>query len=125
MWTACFTPNPLTADNGYFLYYNKQYFTQEDIKTFDRMLQVAEENEKKITMDWSSAWYVYAFFGNTGLEVGLNDDGITNFCTWNGTEGLHQKGTDVARGYAFHCPRAQPFFNTVEDGFLSGVRMVP
>ena len=33
---------------------------------------------KKITMDWSSAWYVYSFFGNTGLEVGLNSDGITN-----------------------------------------------
>ena len=22
---------PLTADNGYFLYYNKQYFTENDI----------------------------------------------------------------------------------------------
>ena len=70
---------PLTADNGYFLYYNKQYFNQEDVKTFDRILQIAAENEKRVTMDWSSAWYVYAFFGNTGLEVGLNDDGITNY----------------------------------------------
>ena len=86
---------PLTADNGYFLYYNKQFFNQEDIKTFDRMLQIAEENGKKITMDWSSAWYVYSFFGNTGLEVGLNSDGITNFCTWNQTEG-DIKGEDVA-----------------------------
>lgn len=111
---------PLTADNGYFLYYNKQYFTQEDIKTFDRMLQVAEENEKKITMDWSSAWYVYAFFGNTGLEVGLNDDGITNFCTWNGTEGSI-KGTDVARAM-LSIAQSPAFFNTVEDGFLSGVQ---
>ena len=29
--------------------------------------------------DWTSAWYVYAFFGNTGLEVDLNDDGLTNY----------------------------------------------
>ncbi|EOS25780.1 hypothetical protein C806_01907 [Lachnospiraceae bacterium 3-1] len=86
---------PLTADNGYFLYYNKQYFNQEDIKTFDRILQIAAENQKKVTMDWSSGWYVYAFFGNTGLEVGLNDDGITNYCTWNGTDG-EIKGVDVA-----------------------------
>ena len=84
---------PLTADNGYFLYYNKQFFNQEDIKTFDRMLQIAEENGKKITMDWSSAWYVYSFFGNTGLEVGLNSDGITNFCTWNQTEAISKVKT--------------------------------
>lgn len=111
---------PLTADNGYFLYYNKQYFNEEDIKTFDRILQIAEENEKKVTMDWSSAWYVYAFFGNTGLEVGLNDDGITNYCTWNGTEG-DIKGVDVARAM-LSIARSSAFFNTDEAGFLAGIK---
>ena len=111
---------PLTADNGYFLYYNKRYFNQEDIKTFDRMLQIAEENEKKITMDWSSAWYVYSFFADTGLEVGLNSDGITNFCTWNQTEGSI-KGVDVANAM-LAISSSPAFLNTVEDGFLKGVR---
>lgn len=111
---------PLTADNGYFLYYNKRYFSQEDIQTFDRMLQIAEKNQKKITMDWSSAWYVYSFFGNTGLEVGLNSDGITNFCTWNQTEG-EIKGTDVANAM-LAIAGSPAFLNTVESGFLEGVR---
>lgn len=111
---------PLTADNGYFLYYNKQFFNQEDIKTFDRMLQVAEESGKKITMDWSSAWYVYSFFANTGLEVGLNSDGITNFCTWNQTEG-DIKGEDVANAM-LAIAESPAFFNTVEEGFLEGVQ---
>ncbi len=111
---------PLTADNGYFLYYNKQFFNQEDIKTFDRMLQIAEENGKKITMDWSSAWYVYSFFGNTGLEVGLNSDGITNFCTWNQTEG-DIKGEDVANAM-LAIAESPAFLNTVEEGFLEGVQ---
>ncbi len=111
---------PLTADNGYFLYYNKQFFNREDIKTFDRMLQIAEENEKNITMDWSSAWYVYSFFGNTGLEVGLNSDGITNFCTWNQTEG-DIKGEDVANAM-LAIAGSPAFLNTVEEGFLEGVR---
>ena len=62
---------PLTADNGYFLYYNKEYFSEEDVKSLDQMLEVAAQAEKLVAMDWSSAWYVYAFFGNTGLEVGL------------------------------------------------------
>ena len=38
-----------------------------------------EEAERLVVMDWTSAWYVYAFFGNTGLEIGLNEDGLTNY----------------------------------------------
>ena len=76
---------PLTADNGYFLYYNKAYFSEEDVQSLERMLEVAEQAGRLVAMDWSSAWYVYAFFGNTGLTIGLNEDGLTNYCTWNST----------------------------------------
>lgn len=86
---------PLTADNGYFLYYNKAYLSESDVATMDGILDVASSNGKKFTMDWSSGWYLYSFFGNTGLEVGINDDGISNYCTWNSTEG-NIKGVDVA-----------------------------
>lgn len=111
---------PLTADNGYFLYYNKQYFSEDDIKSFDQMLTIAAENEKKISMEWSSGWYVYSLFGNTGLTVGLNDDGITNYCTWNSTNGSI-KGTDVAR--AMQDIAMHPGFTSVDDaGFLAGVK---
>ncbi len=111
---------PLTADNGYFLYYNKQYFSEQDITSFDRMLEIAAEQDKKVSMEWSSAWYVYSFFGNTGLTVGLNDDGITNYCTWNSTEG-DIKGIDVAR--AMQNMAAHPGFISVDDaGFVEGVK---
>ena len=111
---------PLTADNGYFLYYNKKYFTEQDIASFDRMLAIAAENGKKVSMEWSSGWYVYSFFGNTGLEVGLNDDGITNFCTWNGTEGPI-RGTDVAQSM-LNLAESPGFLNTTDEGFLKGVQ---
>ena len=111
---------PLTADNGYFLYYNKAYFTGEDVQSLERMLEVAAQAEKLVSMDWSSAWYVYAFFGNTGLEVGLNEDGLTNYCTWNSTDGPI-RGTDVAR--AMLDIAASPAFSNRTDGdFLAGVR---
>ncbi|MDE6838833.1 MAG: extracellular solute-binding protein, partial [Acutalibacter sp.] len=87
---------PLTADNGYFLYYNKAYFSDEDVQSFNRLVEAAAEAGKLVTMDWSSAWYVYAFFGNTGMEVRINDDGITNTCTWNNSEGPI-RGVDVAQ----------------------------
>lgn len=110
---------PLTADNGYFLYYNKRYLTSQDVETLDGILEVAANNGKKVTMDWSSGWYVYSFFGNTGLEVGLSEDGITNYCTWNGTDG-DIKGVDVARAM-LAVAESPGFLNGDETSFLSGV----
>lgn len=87
---------PYTADNGYFLYYNKEYFSESDVQTLDRILEVAAENEKKFSMEFNSGWYLYFFYGNTGLDFGINADGVTNYCTWNATEGSI-KGVDVAQ----------------------------
>ena len=111
---------PLTADNGYFLYYNKQYFSEEDILSWDRMLDIAASQGKKVSMEWSSGWYVYSLFGNTGLTVGLNDDGITNFCTWNSTEG-DIKGTDVVRSME-NMAENPGFISTDDAGFVEGIQ---
>ena len=111
---------PLTADNGYFLYYNKAYFSEEDVQSLDRILEVAALAGRHVTMDWSSAWYVYSFFGNTGLEVGLNEDGLTNYCTWNSTEG-DIRGVDVAQ--AMLSVASSPAFASMTDTeFLAGVQ---
>ena len=111
---------PMTADNGYFLYYDKTYFTQEDVKSLDRILEVAAENEKKFSMEWDSGWYLYSFFGNTGLEFGINDDGVTNYCNWNTTEG------DVTGVYivtAMLDIEASPgFVNQPDSEFVAGVQ---
>lgn len=111
---------PLTADNGYFLYYNKRYISEEQAKTLDGILTAASSNGKLFTMDWSSAWYVYSFFGNTGLQVGLNDDGITNYCTWNETTG-DIRGIDVAQSM-LHIAKSPGFSNRTDEGFLKGVK---
>jgi len=111
---------PLTADNGYFLYYNKHYITEEQVKTLDGILEAAASNGREFTMDWSSAWYVYSFYGNTGLQVGLNDDGITNYCTWNQTEG-DILGIDVARAM-LRIARNPGFANRTDTEFLDGVK---
>lgn len=37
---------PLTADNGYFLYYNKQYISEEQVKTLDGILDAAAASGK-------------------------------------------------------------------------------
>lgn len=111
---------PLTADNGYFLYYNKRYITEEQVKTLDGILEAAAAGGKVFAMDWSSAWYVYSFFGNTGLEVGLNDDGITNYCTWNQADG-DIRGIDVARAM-LQIAASPGFSDRTDEEFLAGVK---
>ena len=71
-------------------------------------------------MDWSSAWYVYSFFGNTGLKVGLNDDGLTNFCTWNQTDG-EIRGVDVAQAM-LRIAESPGFASGTDEEFLKGVK---
>ncbi len=111
---------PMSADNGYFLYYDKAYFSDEDVKTLDRILEVAAENEKKFSMEWTSGWYMYSFFGNTGLEFGINEDGVTNYCNWNATEGA-VKGTDIVR--ALMDIAASPgFINQPDSEFVAAAR---
>ena len=111
---------PLTADNGYFLYYHRDYFSEEDIRSLNRMVEIAAEGGRKVAMDWSSGWYVYAFFGNTGLEVGLNEDGITNLCTWNATDGPI-RGVDVAQAM-LDIADSPGFASRTDSEFLEGVR---
>ena len=111
---------PMTADNGYFLYYDKNYLTEEDVKTMDGLLAAAEALGKQVTMEWGSGWYLYAFFGNTGMEFGINDDGVTNYCNWNSTEGAI-KGTDIAQ--ALLDISAKPAFrNATDTEFVEGVK---
>ena len=111
---------PCTADNGYFLYYDKNYFTEEDVKSMDRILEVAEEAGKKVSMEFDSGWYLYSFFGATGLDFGLNEDGVTNHCNWNTTEGAI-KGVDVAQALVDIC--ASPAFAPQPDSeFVLGAQ---
>ncbi len=110
---------PMTADNGYFLYYDKNYLTAEDVQSIDKILEVAAANEKVMTMDLSSGWYLYAFFGCTGLELGLNDDGVTNYCNWNESAG-NISGADITQAM-LDITSSSGFRNVTDDEFMAGV----
>lgn len=113
---------PYTADNGYFLYYDKNYFTEQDVQTLDGILAAAQNSGKQFYMEFDSGWYLYSFFGGTGLEVGLNEDGVTNHCNWNSTDGAI-KGADVAQSLidmtsnpAFCYKEYESFVDGIQSG---------
>ncbi len=110
---------PMTADNGYFLYYDKSYFTAEDVTTLDRILEVAQAAGKKLSMEFTSGWYMYSFFGSTGMDFGINEDGVTNHCNWNTTEGSI-KGVDVAQALV-DITSSPAFVSESDADFLAGV----
>lgn len=111
---------PMTADNGYFMFYNKAFFTDEDVKTWDRMLEIAAESGKKVTMELTSGWYLYSFFGGAGLSLTLNEDGVTNSCDWNTTEGSIT-GADVAEAI-LEIAANKGFASVTDADFVAGIQ---
>lgn len=111
---------PLTASNGYFMFYNKAYFTEDDVKSFDKMLEVAAKAGKYVSYDMGSGWYNYAFFKGAGLEMTLGEDGLTNICNWNATD-TALTGVQVLEGIL--AITNNPGFTSQGDAaFVTGIK---
>lgn len=77
---------PKTSDNGFFLYYDKRVFGEDDIKDFDTMIQKASENGKNVYMNLSNAWYNAGFFFAAGCTIKYQNG--TQTATLDTAEGL-------------------------------------
>ena len=111
---------PQTAGNGYFLYYNKKYFSEKDIERLDSILRISEENEKKFTMDFTAGWYLYSFFRGAGLELSATPDGLSNICNWNAQDTLFT-GADVAESL-LKISDSNGFVSLNDEGFVKAVQ---
>ena len=101
---------PLTADNGYFLYYDSSVFTKEDVDSLDTMLAKANEAGKKVFMDVSNGWYIASFFLGNGGTFAIDADGnqVVDFNNENG----------LAAAEAIKAFTADPAFLTGDDSIL-------
>ncbi len=84
---------PLTADNGYFLYYDKSVIPDADVDSLEAIIADCEANSKYFAFEMqSSAWYLASFFFGTGCvsEWVTDDDGnfISVRDTFDSPEGL-------------------------------------
>lgn len=119
---------PRTADNGFFLFYNTDYFTEEDVKTWDGILAAAAEAGKGVTMQMNSGWYLEGFFRAVGLDASLADDGTTTNCNWNSTTNtptgaqVTQAILDICTNDAFVVASDPEFVTGVQEGtIIAGV----
>ncbi len=111
---------PLASGNGYFLYYNSAYFNEKDVTDLDTILNIAEKNNKKFSMDFTSGWYIYSFFKGAGLDVSANADGLTNKCNWNSTV-TRYKGVDVANAM-LKIATHKGFINQTDEMLVEGIK---
>lgn len=88
---------PFSADNGYFLFYDSTIISEDQVKTWDGILEACNAAGKKAGMVMASGWYNAGFFFGAGFTSALNDDGSTTI-DWNGTSSTGIKGTDVVQG---------------------------
>ena len=102
---------PMTADNGYFMYYDNTVFTEEDVQTLDGMLAAAEAAGKKVFMDVSNGWYIASFFLGNGGTLAIDANG-NQTCDFNNANGL-------ATAEAIKAFTAQPAFITGDDTVLT------
>ncbi len=88
---------PMSGGNNYFLYYDANVLSEEDVKSWDTMLAKAAEAGKQVGMTMASGWYLSSFFMGAGFTSSTNDDGTTN-CDWNGTSADGYTGVQVVEG---------------------------
>ena len=105
---------PMSADNGYFLYYDSSVISADDAKSWDSLLAAAEAAGKKVGMTFASGWYNASFFYGAGFTTGLNEDGTTSL-DFNGT--ADYSGVEVVKGMLNIA--GHPAFMAIADGDVS------
>lgn len=83
---------PLTADNGYYMYYNTSLFSAEDVEDLATLAKKCEENGVKFRFALENAWYTASFFYATGCTStwSMNTEGKWTGVedNWNSDKGL-------------------------------------
>lgn len=90
---------PLTADNGYFMYYDRSVITDEShLTSLEALIKDCEDANKMFSFELgNSAWYAASFFFATGCKSEWTTDNEGNFIEVNDTFNS-QSGLISAKG---------------------------
>lgn len=104
---------PMSADNGYFLYYDSSVYSETDVETLDGILAAAEADGSQFTIQINNAWYLYSFFQGAGLTLTYN--GELNATDWNSAVGVKVVESIIAMA-------EHPGYINIDDaGFKTGL----
>lgn len=114
---------PATNDNGYFMWYDKTFFTdEEDLKSLDKMLEkindynatVTDEEQKKyLVFPYDNGWYEVSWFFGTGCSM----DWITGTKNYFTDISTTKEGYGAALASVKYCQNAA--LKTGDDGIIT------
>ena len=112
---------PLTADNGFYLYYDTSVFSAEDVKDLATMVAVAEQNGGKIRFALENAWYNAGFFFATGCESSwtMNAEG-----KWTGVTDTFNSDAGLIAMKGMQILAKSPAYDSNADIFTDAVAIV-
>ena len=106
---------PFTS-NTWFMYYNKSIFTEEDVKSLDKMLEVAKEKNVKVSFPLTTGWYFGSFYAaNGGTYFGDGTDAAAGI-QFGGENGV------AVTNYLVDLVANPNFMNDASGAGLSGLK---
>ena len=113
---------PLTADNGYFMYYDKSVVPDEDADSLEAIIADCEAAGKNFSFELENAWYNAGFFFGTGCHSDWITDDAGNFIAidddFNSDNGL------IAAKGIYKLVSSPIYVNSSNADFASGSAVV-
>lgn len=79
---------PVTP-NGWFMFYNKSMYTEDEVKSLETMLAKDLGSDiKNFSCKITDSWYIEAFFYAAGCNIFGEDGTNPDECTWNDANGV-------------------------------------
>lgn len=106
---------PFTT-NTWFMYYDKSVFSEEDVKSLDKMLEVAGQAGKKVSFPLTTGWYFASWYvANGGTMFGDGTDGAAGI-----QFGKDNGGVEVTN-YLIDLVKNPNFMNDAQGAGMSGL----
>lgn len=113
---------PLTADNGYFMYYDKSIVPESDIDSLEAIIADCEAAGKNISYELENAWYSAGFFFGLGCHSDWVTDADGNFISID-DDFNSDKGLIAAKGL-YKIVSSNSYVSASTADFASGSAVV-
>lgn len=78
LWDNMLYAYPQSVSGGSILCYDSRFFSEEDVRSLNKMAEKSAENGKYMGIDMEKSGFLYMFFSGAGLEIGADMP-----CKWN------------------------------------------
>ncbi len=113
---------PISADNGYMMYYDKSVVPDSDVDSLEKIIEDCEAANKNISYELENAWYAAGMFFATGCHSDWITDNDGNFQSID-DDFNSDKGLIAAKGI-YKVVSSPKYVNSSNADFANGSAVV-